>query len=72
MRSSTRGGGFGNSPYLNSLQMTVGTQAVPANPLYILQPCAVGVSRKNRQIHRVHGTVDCENVAVSFSNLRLN
>ena len=45
LRSSTRGGGFANSPYLNSLQMTVGTQAVPANPLYILQPCAVGVSR---------------------------
>ena len=38
----THGGGFANSPYLNSLQMTMGTQAVPANPLYILQPCPMG------------------------------
>ena len=75
--SSTPGGGFGNSPYLNSLQMAVGTQAVPANPLYILQPCARGIASrtsppKTRQIHRVHRIVDRENVAVSFSNLRLN
>ena len=50
--------------------MAVGTQAVPANPLYILQPRARGiVSRtsppKTSQIHRVHGIVDRENVAVS-------
>ena len=47
LRSSTSGGGFANSPYLNSLQMAVGTQAVPANPLYILQPCARGDCQPN-------------------------
>ena len=44
-RSSTPGGGFGHTPYLNSLQIVVGTQSVPDNPLHILQPCAVGYPR---------------------------
>ena len=44
-RSSTPGGGFGDTPYLNSLRIVVGTQSVLANPLHILQPCAVGYPR---------------------------
>ena len=44
-RGSTPGGGFGDTPYLNSLRIVVGTQSVLANPLHILQPCAVGYPR---------------------------
>ena len=40
-RGSTPGGGFDDTPYLNSLRIVVGTQSVLANPLHILQPCAV-------------------------------
>ena len=39
---ATPGGGFGDTPNLNSLRIVVRTQSVPANPLHILQPCAVG------------------------------
>ena len=45
LRSSTPGGGFANTHYLNLLQMAVGTQAVTASPLYILQACAVWYQR---------------------------
>ena len=44
-RSSTPGGSFGDTPNLNSLRIVVGTQSVPANPLHILQPYAVGYPR---------------------------
>ena len=44
-RDSTPGGGFGDTPYLNSLRIVVGTQSVLANPLHILQPCALGYPR---------------------------
>ena len=44
-RGSTPGGGFGDTPYLNSLRIVVGTQSVLANPLHIVQPCAVGYPR---------------------------
>ena len=44
-RGSTPGGGFGDTPYLNSLRIVVGTQSVLANPLHILEPCAVGYPR---------------------------
>ena len=44
-RGSTPGGGFGDTPYLNSLRIVVGTQSVLANSLHILQPCAVGYPR---------------------------
>ena len=36
------GGGLGDTPYLNSIRMVVGTRIVSANPLHIVQPCAVG------------------------------
>ena len=42
---TTPGGGFGDTHYFNSLRIVVGTQSVPANPLHILQPCAVGYTR---------------------------
>ena len=42
---TTPGGGLADMPYFNSLRMAVGTQALPANPLHILQPCAVGYPR---------------------------
>ena len=42
---TTPGGGLGDTHYLNSLRIVVGTQSVPANPLHILQPCAVGYPR---------------------------
>ena len=45
LRGSTPGGGFGDTPYLNSLRIVVGTRSVLANPLRILQPCAVGYPR---------------------------
>ena len=45
LRSSTPGGGFGDTPYLNSLRLVVGTHTVLANPLHILQPYAVGYPR---------------------------
>ena len=45
--SSTPGGGFGDTPYLNSLRIVVGTQSVPANQLRILQPCAVCIRDKS-------------------------
>ena len=38
---TTPGGGLGDTPYFNSLRIVVGTQSVLANPLHILQPCAV-------------------------------
>ena len=37
-RGSTPGGGFGDTSYLNSLRIVVGTQSVLASPLHILQP----------------------------------
>ena len=43
---TTPGGGLGDTPYFNSLRIVVGTQSVLANPLHILQPCAVGYPRK--------------------------
>ena len=42
---TTPGGGLGDTPYFNSLRIVVGTQSVLANPLLILQPCAVGYPR---------------------------
>ena len=45
LRGSTPGGGFGDTPYLNSLRIVVGTRSVLANPLRILQPCAVWYPR---------------------------
>ena len=42
---TTPRGGLGDTPYFNSLRIVVGTQSVPANPLHILQPCAVGYPR---------------------------
>ena len=38
LRTSTPGGSFANAHYLNSIQMAMGTQTVPASPPYILQP----------------------------------
>ena len=43
--STTPGGGLGDTHYFNSLRIGVGTQSVPANPLHILQPYAVGYTR---------------------------
>ena len=47
-----------NAHYLDSLQMIVGTQTVPASPPYILQPCAVGYHSEVCNMSESNDTTD--------------